>query len=327
MPVVQKVHVDKMLSNISIGYSNERFIGDEIFKPISVNKQSDRYYIYGMERFRQNDDHRAPGTEANEINWTFSDAPYYCEGHALRHPIADEEIQNADDEFDLESEGTELVTDGILLNKEVDAANKVLNPDNYHDDLKLVLGTTDKPAKWSNYEDSNPILDIHRAKEAIHRKAGIRANTLIMSEQVYNVLSLHPKLLEVIKYVQRGIVTSELMSAAFGIDKILVGSALKSDVKNPGQAEAGSVENLDYIWGNSVVLAYIPQRPARKTPALAYSFMWNKDGQGPVQVRKWYEVGRRATVVEAERWYDQRMISNVAGFMFSDAVDPLGKFA
>lgn len=326
MPSVQRVHIDKALTNISIGYKNEQYIADEIFKPVPVTKQSDKYYVYGMERFRQHDDYRAPGTEANEISWTLSDDSYYCEGHALRHAIADEEIQNADDVFDLETEGTELVTEGILLNKEVDAANKLLNPKNYHPDLVITLGASGAPAKWSDYDNSDPILDIKRAKEAIHRKSGLRPNVLIISEPVKNVLELHPKLLEVIKYVQRGIVTTDLMAAAFGVDRILVGSALKSDVTNAGQVEPGQIEPLNYIWGNSAVLAYVPTRPGRKIPAIGYSFMWNKDGNGPVQVRKWYETGRRATIIEAERWYDQKIISNVAGFLFADVVDPLGTF-
>ena len=326
MPAVQKVHIDKALTNISIGYTNEQFIADEIFKPVSVNKQSDKYYVYGMERFRQYDDLRAPGTEANEISWTLSDDSYYAEGHALRHPIADEEKQNADAEFDLEADATELVTEGILLNKEIDAANKLLDSNNYHNDLFITLGASGSPAKWSDYENSDPILDIKKAKEAIHRKSGLRPNVLIISEPVKNVLELHPRLLEVIKYVQRGIVTTDLMAAAFGVDRILVGSALKSDVTNAGQVEPGQIEPLNYIWGNSAVLAYVPQRPGKKIPAIGYSFMWNKDGNGPVQVRKWYETGRRATIVEAERWYDQKIISNVAGFLFADVVDPLGTF-
>lgn len=317
MPTTQKVHIDKALTNISIGYSNEQYIADKIFLPITVSKQSDRYYVYGKERFRQHADHRAPGTEANEIQWTLSDAPYFCDGHALRSPIADEEIKAADDEFDLEADATELVTEGILLNKEVDAASKVLDSNNYDPDAVLTLGAGGAPAQWSDYQNSDPILDISRAKEVIHRKSGIRANTLVISEPVFNVLKLHPKLLEVIRYVQRGIVTLDLMKAAFGVDEILVGSALRSSATNPKGEDI-----LDYIWGNAVSLLYVPSRPGKKTPAFGYSFMWNKDGEGPVQVRKWYEQGRRATIVEAERWYDQRVVCKAAGFLFNDAIAP-----
>ncbi len=318
MPTVQKVHIDQALTNISIGYKNEQYIADQIFLPVPVGKQSDKYYVYGKERFRQNDDRRAPGTEANEINWTLSNDQYYCEGHALRHAIPDEERSNADDEFQLEADATELVTEGILLNKEVDAASKLLDASNYDAGLSMTLGSAGAPAKWSDFTNSDPLRDVAKAKEAIHKKSGLRANTLILAEPVFNVLQMHPKLVDIIKYVQRGIVTMDLMAAAFGVEKILVGSALKSTAMNPGQEDI-----LAYIWGNAAILAYIPSRPGKKIPALGYSFMWNKDGQGAVQVRQWYEQGRRATIIEAERWYDQKIVSSVAGFLFADCVTPL----
>lgn len=323
MPSVQKVHIDKALTNISIGYSNDQFIANKVFPSIKVEKQSDRYYVYGMERFRVVPDLRAPGTIANEIDWTLSDDTYFCEGHALRHGIPDEVERNADQEFDLKAEATELLTEMILLNKEIDAANKVLNPNNYHPNLTVTLGQPGGPAKWSNYKDSNPVKDVFTAKQILHKTAGVRPNTLIMSEQVLNVLKLHPVLLEIINNVERGIVTEELIKAAFGIDNILVGSALRSDA-NPGQVLPGQVENLDYIWGNSVVLAYINPRPGRKRVSLGYTFEWDKDGMGAVQVRQWWEEGPKCTYVEAEYWYSQQIVSNVAAFLFNDAVEPFG---
>jgi hypothetical protein len=321
---LQQVHIDRALSNISIGYKNEQYIADQIFKPVIVNKQSDRYYVYGMERFRTHEDMRAPGTEAHEINWTLSTDTYFCEGHALRHAIADEEVQNADEAFNLEVDGTELVTEGILLNKEVDAANKVLDAANYHSDLVFQMGAAGQPAKWSDYDNSDPVKDINAAKQRLHKLSGIRPNTLILSETVYNVLLLHPRIINIVKYVREGIVTKDLLAVAFGVDTVLVGSALKSTVTNPGQAGAGQIESLNYIWGNSAVLAYIAPTAGRKTISLGYSFMWNKDGNSPVQVRKWYDISRRATFIEAERWYAHKIVSSVAGALFQDAVVPLG---
>lgn len=323
MPTLQMVHIDQALTNISIGYKNEAYIADEIFKPLPVQKQSDKYYVYGMEMFRQHDDLRAPGTEANEITWTLSGDQYFCEGHALRHAIPDEELQNADPAFNIQADAVELITDGILLNKEVDAANLVLNPNNYAPGLSVVMGSNGAPAKWDDYTNSNPRLDIAKAKQAVHKRSGVRPNTLIISEPVLNTLLLHPKLIQVIQYVQAGILTLDQLKVILGVENILVGSALKSSVTNAGQANPGSPEPLDYIWGNSAVLAYIPKAPARKQVALGYTFMWNKDNQGAIQVRQWYDISRRATFVEAERWYAHKIVSNVAGFLFVDVIDPV----
>lgn len=325
MPSVQKVHLDQVLTNISIGYKNEQFIADQVFPALPVGKQSDRYYVYGMERFRKHNDLRAPGTEANEINWTLSLDTYFCEGHALRHRIPIEEQQNADDNFNLEADATELITEGILLNKEVDAASKVLNPASYDSDLRITLGSGGL-YKWSDFTNSDPIKDIVKAKQIMHKKAGVRPNTIIMSEPVLNTLKLHPRFLQIIAGVERGFVTEELIRIAFGVDKLLIGSAMFSDVTNPGQVLPGAIESLDYIWGNSVVLAYIAPKPGHKQVSLGYNFAWNKDGNGAVQVRKWWEEGPKATFIEAENWYSQKITSNVAGFLFQDACDPLGSF-
>jgi hypothetical protein len=320
MPSVQKVHLDKALTNISLGYSNEMYIADQIFLPVPVGKQSDRYYVYGKEMFRQHDDNRAPGTEANEINWTLSLDTYFCEGHALRTPIADEEKQNADDEFNLETDGTELITEGILINKEVSAANMLLDATNYAANLKFSMGAAENPAKWSDYTNSDPILDIQVAKERVHKLSGIRLNTLVISEPILNVLKRHPKILNLFSGITPvSIASLDQIKLALGVDRILVGSALKSSATNPAQTDT-----LSYIWGNSAVLAYVPARPGKKIQAIGYTFMWNKDGDGAVQVRKWYEQGRRATIIEAERWYSHKMISDVAGFLFADAVTPIG---
>ena len=40
MPTVQKVHIDKALTNISIGYSNEQYIADLAQKYAEENKIS-----------------------------------------------------------------------------------------------------------------------------------------------------------------------------------------------------------------------------------------------------------------------------------------------
>lgn len=319
MPSVQKLHVDRMLTNISVGYKNEAYISDIVLPAVPVDKQSDKYYVYGKEMFRTHDDKRAPGTEAHEITWTLSDDQYYVEGHALRHAIADEEIQNADDVFQLEVDGTELVTEGILLNKEVAAAELLLDPATYAEGFVFQMGSTNNPAKWSDFENSDPVMDIARAKEIMHRKSGIRPNTLIISETVFNVLKRHPKILKLYTGIAAiSLLTLEQLRVALDVDKIIVGSALKSTAMNAAQPD-----NLNYIWGNSAILAYITPRPGKKTISLGYTFMWNKDGNGAVQVRKWYDIGRRATIIEAERWYAFKIVSNVAGFLFADAVTPL----
>lgn len=326
MPNAQSLHIDKLLTNISIGYSNEEYIADKIFLPVPVQKQSDIYPVYGKEMFRRFDDRRAPGTEANEITWSYSKDTYYCDGHALRALVTDEEVANEDDVFDIESDATENVTNNILLNKEYDAASKLLDARNYASDLSFSMGSTGNPPKWSDYltdpdsYTSDPVLDIQKAKERMHKKGGIRPNTLILSEGVMNVLRTHPRILKLFAGIAAvSIATEDQVKMALGVDKVIVGRALKTEAE-----DFNPVGDLDYIWGNSAILCYIPPKPGKRVKALGYTFMWDAYGNGSIQTHKWYERGKGATIIEVRRYYDHKIVSNIAGFLFADAVTPLG---
>lgn len=309
MPSTQAVHYDKLLTNISVGYTNDEFVSSQILKEVTVDKQSDRYPVYGEEIFTAHADNRAPGTEANEIQWTYSDDTYFCEGHALRTRIPDEVKQNADNAFDIESDATTLVSEGILLNKEIFASNLLLNQNSYDPDLVVATGGAGQPNKWDN-ANADPIALVAQMKEAVHQKIVLDPNTLLLSYPVYNRLRRHPTLLALFKTKEVSLVPIEIMKEFFEVDNILVGRAVASN--------ANGVKS--YIWGKSAILAYVPKVPSKKVPAFGYTYMWNKDGKGAVQVRKWYEDGPRCSFIEAERWYDHKIVSSRAGVLFPDVI-------
>ncbi len=325
MANTQSVHIDKLLQNISIGYSNEEYISDKLLLPVPVKKQSDIYPVFGKEMFRRFDDRRAPGTEANEITWEYSKDTYFCDGHGLRALVTDEELANEDDPFDLEADATETVTNNILLNKEYDAASKLLDASNYAEGFSISMGAEDAPSKWSDYLTdpadyaSNPILDIQKAKEKMHKSGGVRPNTLVVSEGVLNVLKLHPSILKLFSGISPvSVASEEQIKLALNVDRIIVGKALKTEAVgfNP-------VGDLDYIWGNSAILCYVPPKPGRRVLSLGYTFLWDAYGNGSVQALKWYERGKGANVIEVRRYYDHKIVCNTAGFLFADAVAPI----
>ena len=130
MPEATQVHIDAALTNVSVAYKNTAFIADELAPVVGVRKQFDRYFIHDAERevFRSTDDKRAPGAEANEIDFALSTDSYAAEDHALTSVIPDEERDNADPPFQPNIDRTEFLTDKILLNKEIQLASIVTDP-------------------------------------------------------------------------------------------------------------------------------------------------------------------------------------------------------
>src|SRR6266542_2232566 len=115
------VHIDQVMTNISLGWPNNGLVGGNLFPTVPVRKQSDKYYVFGREAWMaETSDYRAPGTEANEIpGLQLSTEPYYAQEHALQIPITDEERENADPPLAPDRDGTELVTSKIMLGREL----------------------------------------------------------------------------------------------------------------------------------------------------------------------------------------------------------------
>jgi hypothetical protein len=152
------------LTNVSIAYHNAQFIADQVFQPIPVSKQSNKYFIYSKDRFRIMDDARRPGARANEINWTLSTDTYFAEGHALAQAIPDELRANADQAIDVDVDTTETLTDLIYLQREIQIAAAATDP-------SVVTQTTalSGTSQWSDFSNSDPIAAIETQKATIQK--------------------------------------------------------------------------------------------------------------------------------------------------------------
>jgi hypothetical protein len=313
-------HIDRALTNISLGYPNEEFVGDVLFPSVRVRKQSDLYYVFGREGWvlEPGADLRAPGTEANEIpGLEVSTEPYFAREHALQIAVTDEERENVDSPMAPDRDGTELVTSKLLLGRELAIKNKVTTVANYASGNTVTLSGTDQ---WSDYTNSDPIGDSHTARDAIHAKLFVRPNLVVMPYQVMSVLEDHPDFIERIKYSQVGVVTEELIARIMGLPRVVV----------PGvgynTARMGQAASIGYLWGKDVVYAYVPARAGLRIPAFGYEFTWVYPGGQAQVTERWREQRRKSDIIRVSRRYDLKFVAvdgsgdSVAGYLIKNAV-------
>src|SRR5215475_4926865 len=113
------VHIDRALTNISLGWPNANLAGSALFPAVNVQKQTDKYYVFGREGWLPESDLRAPGTMANEVTGAqLSTDQYYASEHSLQIAVTDEERANADDPISPDRDGTNIVTSKIMLGRE-----------------------------------------------------------------------------------------------------------------------------------------------------------------------------------------------------------------
>lgn len=307
MVLVQSdVYVDQALGNVSVKYSNDTFIADVILPMIKVAKQTGKYYVYDKSNLRTDTTGRAIGSPANEID--FGVAPsgsFSCDDHALKGFVPDQIQDQADAAINPLVDETETITEKLLLDREIGAANMLTSTAIMTQNTTLV-GT----AQWSDYQNSDPIGDVRTGRTNVHGQIFRKPNTLILGKQVFDMLAEHPQIIERIKYSQLGVVTEELLARIFQVAKVLVGEA------GYNSAHEGQTDSLAYVWGKSAVLAYINPKISLKMVTLGATFTYQQR-----QVKRWRDEDREGTYVRiGQDNYDQVIIAVGAGYLIKNAI-------
>ena len=76
-PSINQVHIDAILTNISVAYmqKSENFIADKVFPVVPVDKKSDKYFTYTKnDWFRDEAQRRADATESAGSGYSLSTA-------------------------------------------------------------------------------------------------------------------------------------------------------------------------------------------------------------------------------------------------------------
>jgi hypothetical protein len=264
MPQPQQVHVDASLTQLSVAFRNNDYVADIIAPTVPVRKQSDRYFIYDSNRegMRITSDSRAPGAEAEEVNFELSTDSYFCDDHALSSAIPDEERENADPVILPDIDRTEFLTDRILLNREAALEEKLRTTNGIGENL-LGLGSG-----WDS-SGSDPIADVRTARAAVFAAVQRRANIVVMPFDVFEAFRNHDAVRDMIKYTGAGIVTEQIAATLLDVDKVVVPRSFRNN------APMGQPAVVAPVWGSNVYVLHAPDRPGLKQVSLAYTFSWN----------------------------------------------------
>lgn len=305
MLVQQDVVIDPALSNVSVRYTNGSFIADQIFPVVKVSKQTGKYYIYDQSNLRADATLRAAGSPSNEVDFGLSTASFIAEDHALKGFVADEIQDQAEASLNPLADEAELLTDKLQLDREVNLA-AILTATASVTQNTTLSGTS----QWSDYNNSDPIGDVRTARTTIQAATFRRANTLILGQQVFDVLVDHPDIIERVKYSALGVISEELLARVFQLEKVFVGSAGKNT------AVEGQTDSLSYVWGKNAVVAYVAPKMGIKTLTAGLTFEY-----GTRSVKRWRDEDREGTYVRVGGDnYIQKIVAVGALYLIKNAV-------
>jgi hypothetical protein len=275
MPDIADIHVNRPLTNLSLQYRNSGYVADRLFPVIPVIKDSDTFYVYGKEAFRAEETRRAPRTAAPIISWGVTTDTYSCVEHALSDRIDDTERRNADQPLNLDVDSVNILTDKLLLGMEQRVAALMTN---------VGVWSNNSPSHGWDEASGTPVKDVQDAVASIIM---MRANTMVMSQSVYDALLQSSDILARIQYAERGVVTLDLMKALFGVPNILVASAIYDT------AAEGQTPSMSYVWNDTVWIGYVAPSPGLRQASAGYCFR----SKG-MTVRKWREEAQHSDAIE-----------------------------
>lgn len=288
------------------------FVGRRLAPIFLTPEQSAQYYVFDRENMLSASSlkGRAPSTPFPRTKLKLSDDTYRTIDRGLEIPVDDGVRKKYAKAFDADLAAIRKIRNDVLLNHEIRVRDKATG-------ASVASATLLTAAQWDNYAGAShdPVANVDAGKEAIHSASGMEANLMILPRAVFMKLKESPKILDKIKYSQRGVVTVEILQEVFGIPNIkIAGLSLNSaaDGQTPVPAD---------LWSDNVVLAHVEDSPALDAPNFMRTFVWTEEtGPDGVLVETYRQNEIKSDVHRAQQWTDEKITGLELAYCIKDVL-------
>ena len=301
---LEDLRINAYLSEVARGYGNNSFIAENLFPIIDSEKEKIDIFQFNKEAFQLYDTERAIRANSNVISPKgFSKHTATLAEHDLAYPIDYREEDEAE-KVNLQLHATNVVTEGLKLKLEKQCADLAQDPKNYATENKIALSGT---SQFTN-DASDPLKVVNAGKDAVCGKIGKDPNTLVMGQEVWQALKQNTSLKNLIASSSNKIITLDLLKEFFEIENIVVGRSIYADANN----------NFARVWGNNIILAYVPKLTSRTEydPSFGYTVR-KKDA---LQIDEYQKEGNKVKYIRATDIYTPFLVGAEAGYLISNAV-------
>ena len=312
-PTPETVHVDQLLSNVSIAYRPVGMIAEEVFPVVPVNKQSGLFPIYNKSNwFRIPNTRHSPGTNPNEVSFTVGSGQYICQKWGLGTDVWYETQRNADNPYQPLQDGTEFLRDQLALDYEARVFTLLSTGCGSQ---QLLTGTD----ALNDFDNSDPLTVFRTARQAVRSTTGRRPNTCIIGQKAWDVLQYHPDLVRA-AYPGAGIggtLQQDQFARILGVDRILVGETIKNT------AQEGQTDTFTDVWSTHIFYLYVEPSPGLMKPTFGYSFRWAypNDGTPPAfSINRMEAPKRESTELWTSYYQDERILAPELGFLIGTGI-------
>ena len=296
MPLKSQLHVDVLLSNVSVKYSNPEYIADRVFPIVPVKHDTNKYRVY-TRNFKMPKTQRNSKAAAYEFDFEVSTASYMLQEHALKNYVGDDDADNYD-LASLKEDTTEQLTDALMRRRELTIA-QLFTKTSWSLNVSLASGAE----FTANTTTSNPIPVFDTAATTIIANGGAKPNFGILPRAGFVGCKNHVSVLDRTKYTSAEM-TVNMLAALFDLGELLV------PMSNQDTAPVGIADSLGTIWDENAFVGHKPSSPGPLQASSGYIFRKNIPA-----VRTWRDEERKATAVEVQYKEDIKVVASLSGYL------------
>ncbi len=297
--------------------SQRGFIGLQILPIFPVPKQSADYPIIPIEALlKLPDTKRAPRGTYGRSDYEFETGTYSCEEHGWEEPVDDVERALYATYFEAETVATMRAVDILLRSQEKRIADMVFNTGN-------ITATADVAIAWNTAATAVPRANVTTAKAAMRAASGLEPNVAVMSKKVFDNVMLTAEIRDALKYTNPIEIGSEdfqksLLAKYFGVDRILVGNAIRDSGKK------GQSYTIADIWDDEYVGLFKISGggPDLRDPCLGRTFLWTADSPNNIMTESYREEQRRSDIYRVRNNVDEAFVFVGAGYLLGNITHP-----
>ncbi len=311
------------LANVSVAYKNKNYIADQVFPIIErvTAKSKILKYLKGA-WFRDEAGMRAPGTRANRGTFPYDYVDVKPVEYSFGKEVTDEDRKWAKQAgappLSPDQDAIEFASDKVDLSKERRVKDLIF-AGNW---CAAGAGGVDCQGLFAAGVTNKFLTEISDKKELIRSRTGFKPNAIMMDNGTYESLKNEDTIIDRIKYVQKGIITADLIAALLELQYFMVGDAIRSTAKEKKDASDFTASN---VWEKNAgkgmcFLFYRPAAPGLKVPSAGYQAReWFDNGQ-PRRVETWRENAEHQDVYEVAEETDIVSVDSNLGYLWFDTL-------
>jgi hypothetical protein len=312
------------LRNFSVAQmqASANFVARRTLTTIPVAQQSAPYYVYpNSDWLRPEAQPLGRGAESAGGGWHLSSDNYNAKVYAIHkdNDAQDYANANAAQIMNLDQDATAYTTEQLQILEDTMFRDTFM-PEAGGVWTTEYAGVASAPSatqfiQWTA-TTSKPVDDIANASILMARRnLGRRPNILYLPPTVYQALRRNAQIIELYQFTQGGLVTDSMLANALGVDRIEVLWSLSNTGKE------GLADNINFIFGDTALLAYFSPTGGPKTNTAGAMFTWTAmDGGSAIGSRidripmPWIHSIR----IEGMAAFDMKVVNSAAGILFTN---------